>query len=126
MVSDSPSFHEHALGHWTMAIPVVFAALVIVRLPEARTRPRRMARLSIAVFVIALAIAFLLEGIGAFTSGEGLLGSSLEAMHVLGEALTLLSMLGLPLAFVILGTVYALAAMRVLFLRISPRSSSAS
>lgn len=66
--SESPNFHEHAAGHWIMAIPVLFVALVIVRLPEARTMPRRMARLFLAIVVLALAASQILEGIGAFAS----------------------------------------------------------
>ncbi len=119
LVSDSRNFHGHAAGHWIMAIPVLFAALAFVRLPEARTAPRRIARLFVALLLIVLTAAQLLEGIGAFASGEGFVDKILESMHQLGEAATLFSMLALPLSFVLLTVVYALAATRSLVGRLS-------
>ena len=113
LVSDSPNFHGHALVHWAMAIPVVFGALVIVRLPEAHTRPRRIARLFVAVLVITLAAAQLLEGIGAFASARGI-GKTLEPIHVLGEGGTLLSIFTLPVALAFVVVVYALAGANAL------------
>ncbi|HEV3472833.1 MAG TPA: hypothetical protein VG408_06455 [Actinomycetota bacterium] len=115
LASDSPNFHGHAAGHWTMAIPVVFVALVVSRLPEARTTPRRITRLFLAIVLLALAAALLLEGIGAFGStAKGPLESLLETLHRIGEAMTLFSIFALPLAGVFLAVTYGLAAMRVL------------
>ena len=120
LLSDSPNFHGHAAGHWTMAIPVLFVALVIVRLPEARTTPRRIARLLLAIVVFSLAFSLLLEGIGAFaSSGKGPLDTALESMHDLGSAGTLFSIFALPLSFVTLAVVYALVATRALIRRLS-------
>ena len=113
LASDSPDFHGHALFHWAVAIPVVLGALAIVRLPEARTRPRRIARLFVAVLVIVLAASQLLEGIGAFASARGL-GKTLEPIHVVGEGGTLLSVFTLPLALAFAVVVYALAGVNAL------------
>ena len=114
LLSDSPDFHGHAVSHWAMAIPVVFGALAIVRLPEARTRPRRIARLFVTVLVSTLAIAQLLEGIGAFASTDGIVGKTLGSIHAVGEGGTLLSIFTLPLAFAITAVVYAAAGVNAL------------
>ena len=95
-----------------MAAPVVFAAVAMFRLPHAGTRPRRIALLSVAVLVTTLAAAQVLEGIGAFGSGVGIVNKLLETSHVLGEAGTLFSVFALPLAIAILVILYASAAIR--------------
>lgn len=116
LVSDSPNFRGHALGHWLIAVPTLFLALMFVRLPEARTAPRRMARLFIAIVLVVLPAAQLLEGIGAFASSW----SALEALHGLGEAGTLFSAFALPLSLVVVAVVYLLAGIRMLTRKSSP------
>lgn len=114
-VSASPNFHGHAAGHWVMAVPALFLALVFVRLPEAHTAPRRMARLFLAIVLVVLPLSLLLEGIGAFaSSGDGALDGAIEPLHGLGEAGTLFSTFALPLSLVILAVVYVLARIRML------------
>ena len=114
--SESPNFHGHAAGHWLMAVPVLFFALVFVRLPEARTAPRRMARLFLAIVLVVLPFSLLLEGVGAFaSSGDGAFDGAIEPLHGFGEAGTLFATFALPLSLVIVTAVYVLAGMRTLF-----------
>lgn len=114
LVTDSPTFRGHAAGHWAMAVPVVFVALAIFRLPNARTRPRRIAFLFVAVLLATLAVAQLLEGIGAFSSGIAPVNRVLESTHVLGEGGTLLAIFTLPLALLAFTVVYLSAGIRAL------------
>ena len=117
--SDSPNFHGHAIVHWAMAIPIVFVSLLAVRLPEARTTPRRMARLFLTIVLLVLAASSLLEGAGAFaSSGTGVADVLLEPLHGLGEAGTLFSVFSLPLSLAIVTAVYVVAGIRVVIGRL--------
>lgn len=102
-----------------MAIPALFVGLIVVRLPEARTTPRRIARLFVAVLLLTLATSQLFEGVGAFGSGKGTADKVLELMHGLGEGGTLFSIFALPLSFVIVAVVYTGAAVGALIARSS-------
>jgi hypothetical protein len=115
LLSESPNFHGHAAAHWVMAIPVLFLALVVVRLPEARTVPRRMARIFVTMVLVVLPLSLLLEGIGAFaSSGNGAFDGAIEPLHGVGEAGTLFATFALPLSVLILAVVYVLAGIRML------------
>ncbi len=107
-----------------MALPLLFAGLVLVRLPEPHTVPRRVARLFVVVLMLALAVSQILEGVDAFGSEKGAVGKMVEALHRLGEAGTLFSILTLPLSFVIVGLVYTFAAVRALMRRSVYRKST--
>lgn len=102
------------------AVPTLFLALVYVRMPEARTAPRRMGRLFVAIVLVVLPVAQLLEGIGAFaSSGNGALDAAIEPLHKVGEAGTLFSVFTLPLSLAIVAVVYVVAGIRILVRRSS-------
>jgi hypothetical protein len=95
---------------------VLFVALAVVRLPEARTTPRRIARLFFSVVVLALAASLLLEGAGAF--------EIFAPMHDLGGAIMLFAILTLPFALILLGVVYVVAGIRWGIAKMSAREAS--
>jgi hypothetical protein len=123
--TDSANFHGHAAGHWIMAIPAVFVALVLARLPEARTTPRRIVRLFFTLVVASFALSLLMEGAGAFAyAGKGTENALLAWMHDAGGAITLFAIFSAPLALILLGFVYSLAAIRWTIVRLSSRTAT--
>ena len=115
VLSNSENFDGHAIAHWGIAVPTLFLSLVTTRLPDARTAPRRIARLFPIVALMGLAVSQILEGVGAFASSfAGGLEESLELAHGLGEGGTLLAIFVLPLGVIVLVLVYVAAAIRSL------------